>query len=261
MNASIGAYNSVYIEVVITVFMILYGINFSAYFLLLAKKFKGFLMHEETRVYIGIILVSVIIITINLTGTVYGSVGESLRYSSFQVASMITTTGYVTADFNLWPTLSKFLMIFLMFIGASAGSTGGGMKVSRFMIMFKTMKREAVKILHPQAVRLIKLDNIPVDEKVIRGTGIFMVIFFGITAISILLISLNGYSMETSATAVIACINNIGPGLGMVGATGNYSEFTMFSKIVLCLNMFIGRLEVYPVLLLLSPAIWRKRRA
>lgn len=261
MNASIGAYNSVYIEVVITVFMILYGINFSAYFLLLAKKFKGFLMHEETRVYIGIILVSVIIITINLTGTVYGSVGESLRYSSFQVASMITTTGYVTADFNLWPTLSKFLMIFLMFIGASAGSTGGGMKVSRFMIMFKTMKREAVKILHPQAVRLIKLDSIPVDEKVIRGTGIFMVIFFGITAMSILLISLNGFSMETSATAVIACINNIGPGLGMVGATGNYSQFTVFSKIVLCLNMFIGRLEVYPVLLLLSPAIWRKRKA
>ncbi len=259
-NASIGAYNSVYIEVVITVFMILFGVNFSAYFLLLAKKFKGFFTHEETRVYLGIILVSIVIISINLTGTVYSSAAESLRYSSFQVASIITTTGYASTDFNLWPTLSKFVLIFLMFIGASAGSTGGGIKVSRFMIMFKTMKREAVRILHPQAVRLIKLDNIPVDEKVIRGTGIFMVIFFGITAISILLVSFDGYSMESSATAVIACINNIGPGLGMVGPIGNFSEFSVFSKIVLSLDMLIGRLEVYPVLLLMSPAIWRKRR-
>jgi trk system potassium uptake protein TrkH len=147
-----------------------------------------------------------------------------------------------------------------MFIGASAGSTGGGIKVSRFIIMFKTMKREAVKIMHPRAVKLIKLDNIPVEEKVIRGTGIFMVVFFGLTAASILLISLNGYDMETSASAVAACINNIGPGLGMVGATGNYSEFTVFSKIVLSLNMLIGRLEVYPMLLLMFPAIWRKRK-
>jgi len=258
-NASIGAYNSVYIEVVITVFMILFGVNFSAYFLLLAGNLKRFFAFEEVRVYLGIILAAIIIITINITGTVYQGVGDSLRYSSFQVASIITTTGYTTADFSHWPALSKFVLIFLMFIGACAGSTGGGIKVSRFMIMFKTLRREAMHILHPQAVKVIKLDRAPVSEEVISGTGIFMVTFLGITAVSILLVAANGFDMETSASAVATCINNIGPGLGVVSPVGNFSSLSSFSKIVLSLDMLVGRLEVYPMLLLISPSIWRRR--
>ena len=259
-NASIGAYNSIYIEVVVSVFMVLFGINFSAYFLLLVKKFKRFFTHEELRVYLSIIIISIIMIAINLTGRVYDHFSDSLRYSSFQVASIMTTTGYATADFSQWPTLSRYLLLFLMFIGASAGSTGGGIKVSRFIIMFKALKRESLRILHPQAVKLIKLDKLPLSEEVIHGTGTFMVVYFGITAISILLISFNGFDLQTTASAVVACINNIGPGLGIVSPVGNYSEFSVFSKIVLSLNMMIGRLEIYPMLLLISPAIWRRKR-
>ena len=258
-NASIGAYDSVYLEVVVTVFMILFGVNFSAYFLLLARKFKRFLTFEELRVYLAIIIIAMAVIAFNITGTVYQSLGESLRYSSFQVASVMTTTGFSTDDFNQWPTFSRFLLLLLMFIGASAGSTGGGIKVSRFMIMAKALKREAMHILHPKAVQKIKLDKMPVSEDVIRGTAIFMVVFLGITAVSIVLVSLNGFDMDTSVSAVVACINNIGPGLGVVSPVGNYSGFSVFSKIVLSLNMLIGRLEIYPMLLLISPAVWHRK--
>ena len=260
-NASIGAYNSVYIEVVITVFMALFGINFSAYFLLLIKKFKRFFTHEETRVYLAIMLISMLAIAINLTGTVYDNFAESLRYSSFSVSSVMTTTGYATADFSQWPTLSRYVLLLLMFIGASAGSTGGGIKVSRFIIMFKSLKRESLRILHPQAVKLIKLDKISLPEDVINGTGTFMVVYFGITVVSMLLVALDGFDMETSVSAVAACINNIGPGFGMVSPVGNFSGFSDFNKIVLTLDMLIGRLEVYPMLLLISPAIWRRKRS
>ncbi|MFA7206358.1 TrkH family potassium uptake protein [Candidatus Nomurabacteria bacterium] len=258
-NASIGAYDSVYLEVVVTVFMILFGVNFSAYFLLLARKFKRFLTFEELRVYLAIIIIAMAVIAFNITGTVYQSLGESLRHSSFQVASVMTTTGFSTDDFNQWPTFSRFLLLLLMFIGASAGSTGGGIKVSRFMIMAKALKREAMHILHPKAVQKIKLDKMPVSEDVIRGTAIFMVVFLGITAVSIVLVSLNGFDMDTSVSAVVACINNIGPGLGVVSPVGNYSGFSVFSKIVLSLNMLIGRLEIYPMLLLISPAVWHRK--
>ncbi len=260
-NASIGAYNSVYIEVVITVFMALFGINFSAYFLLLIRKFKRFFTHEETRVYLAIMLISMLAIAINLTGTVYDNFAESLRYSSFSVSSVMTTTGYATADFSQWPTLSRYVLLLLMFIGASAGSTGGGIKVSRFIIMFKSLKRESLRILHPQAVKLIKLDKISLPEDVINGTGTFMVVYFGITVVSMLLVALDGFDMETSVSAVAACINNIGPGFGMVSPVGNFSGFSDFNKIVLTLDMLIGRLEVYPMLLLISPAIWRRKRS
>ncbi len=259
-NASIGYYNSVYIDVVITVFMALFGINFSAYFLLLMGKFRKFLRHEEMRVYLAIMVLSMLAIAINLTGTVYGNFAEAFRYSSFQVSSVMTTTGYATANFSHWPTFSRFLLVLLMFIGASAGSTGGGIKISRFIIMFKTLKREALRILHPQAVRLIKLDNIALPEEVIHGTGTFIVVYTGITALSVLLVSIDGLDLETSASAVAACINNIGPGLGLVSPVGNYSMFSAFSKIVLLLDMLVGRLEIYPMLVLISPAIWRRKR-
>ena len=260
-NASIAYYDSVYIEVVITVFMALFGINFSAFFLLFVGKLKKFLSHEEMRIYIIIMLFGMLTIALNITGTVYANFAESLRYSSFTVSSVMTTTGYFNSNFDAWPTFSRFMLIFLMFIGASAGSTGGGIKVSRFVIMFKAMKREALRILHPQAVKVIKLDGIPVQEEVIYGTGIFITIYFAITAVSVLLVSLDGYDFETSASAVAATINNIGPGLGMVSPVGNFSSFSAFSKIILSLDMLIGRLEIYPVLLLMSPTIWRAKRA
>ncbi len=257
-NLSIGYYNSAYIDVVITVFMILFGINFSAYFLLLAKKFKKFLTHEETRAYLGIIIAAILIIAINLMGTYFNNFAESVRYAAFQVASIITTTGYATTNFDLWPTLSKFVLIFLMFIGASAGSTGGGIKVSRIVIMFKTLKREAIRILHPKAVKLIKLEGAPLGENIIRGTGVFIATYVGITAVSILLVSINGKDMETTATAVITCISNVGPGFAAVGPIGNFSSFSAFSKIVLSLDMLIGRLEIFPVLMLFWPGVWRR---
>ncbi len=258
-NASIGTYNSVYIDVVITVFMVLFGVNFSAFFLLIAKKFKSFFAHEEVRVYLSIVVISMLLIAVNITGSVYQSFAESLRYSSFQVASIMTTTGYATANYDQWPVFSKLLLLLLMFIGASAGSTGGGIKVSRFIIMYKTLKREALKILHPQAVSLIKLDKMPVQEDVIRGTGGFIVVYLGITALSVLFISVEGFDIETTISSVATCINNIGPGLGMVSPIGNFSEFSVFSKIIFSIDMLIGRLEVYPILLLMSPAIWRRR--
>lgn len=260
-NRSIGAYNSAYIDGVITVFMILYGVNFSAFFLLLTRQFKKFLTHEELRVYIGILLAAMLIITINITGTVYRTVLESFRYASFQVASLMTTTGYATANYDKWPTLSKFILILLMYIGACAGSTGGGIKVSRIIIMFKTLKRQALRILHPKSVSLVKLDGMPIDESVSQGTSVFIIAIVIISAVSVLIVSVEGFDMETSASAVAACISNIGPGLGMVSPVGNFSSFSPLSKIVLSLNMLIGRLEVYPILLLLSPAIWRRRSA
>lgn len=259
-NLSIAAYNSVYIEVVITVFMAMFGINFSAYFLLLMGKFRKFLHHEEMRVYLGIMLVSMVAIAVNLTGAVYGSFAESLRYSSFQVSSMMTTTGYATANFSQWPTFSRLLLVVLMFVGASAGSTGGGIKVSRFIIMFKALRREALRILHPQAVKLIKLDGLPLQDEVIHGTGTFIVVYASITVLSSLLIAVDGFDLETSVSAVVASINNIGPGLGLVSPAGNYSMFSPFSKIVLLLDMLVGRLEIYPMLVLISPAIWRRKR-
>jgi trk system potassium uptake protein TrkH len=260
-NASIGAYNSVYIEVVITVFMALFGINFSAYFLLLNGKIRQFFRHEETRVYLAIMIASMLLVAFDLWGRIYGTFGEALRYSSFQVSSVMTTTGYATANFAEWPSFSRVLLVALMFAGASAGSTGGGIKISRLIIMFKTIKREALRILHPQAVRVIKLDNVPLQEEVIHGTGTFIVVYGTITMLSVLLVALDGYDLTTSATAVAACINNIGPGLGRVSPVGNFSMFSAFSKIVLFIDMLIGRLEIYPMLLLISPAIWRRRKA
>ncbi|MGE5496304.1 MAG: TrkH family potassium uptake protein [Burkholderiales bacterium] len=260
-NLSIGYYNSVYIDVVITVFMILYGINFSAFFLLVAGKFKKFLLHEEMRTYLGIIIVAILIIAINLMGPAYSNFAESLRYSSFQVASIITTTGYATTNFDSWPTLSKYTLVFLMFIGACAGSTGGGIKVSRILIMFKTLKREAFRLLHPNAVKLVKLEGVPLSENIIRGTGIFVVTYVGLTAISIMFVSIDGFDMETTATAVITCISNVGPGLGGVGPIGNFSGFSAFSKIILSFDMLAGRLEIFPVLMLFWPAVWRRRNS
>ncbi len=256
-NSSIAAYDSVAIDTIITVFMILFGVNFSLYYLLFAKNFRQVFKSEELRIYIITIIVSMVIVAINIL-PLYSSVAESVRYSTFQVGSIITTTGYATTDTNIWPQLSKTVLILLMFFGASAGSTGGGLKAVRVLLLFKSSKRDIGKLLYPNTVKIIRLDNKKVSEDTISGVKTFFFIYLMITAISIFLVSLNGYDLETSATAVIACINNIGPGFGMVGATGNYAGFSEFSKIVLSIDMLVGRLEVYPMLILFIPSIWRK---
>lgn len=256
-NASIAAYDSVSIDVIITVFMVLFGVNFSLYYLLLAKKFRDVFKSEELRTYLGVIAAAIIIVTINIL-PLYASIGESLRYSTFQVGSIITTTGYATTDTNVWPQLSKTILILLMFIGASAGSTGGGIKVVRILLLFKTIKRNLVRLVNPNTVKIVRLDGKRISEDTIRGVKSFFAIYLIITGLSVLLVSLNGYDLETSSTAVFACINNIGPGFGMVGAVGNYSEFSAFSKLVLAFNMLVGRLEIYPMLILFIPSLWKK---
>lgn len=256
-NTSIAAYDSVSIDVIITVFMALFGINFSLYYLMLAKKFRDVFRSEELRTYLGIIIAAIIIVTINIL-PLYTSVWESLRYSSFQVSSIITTTGYATTDTNFWPQLSKTLLILLMFIGASAGSTGGGIKVVRILLLFKIIKRNLARLVNPNTVKIARLNSKRISDDTIRGVKSYFALFFIITGLSMLLLSLNGYDLETTSTAVIACINNIGPGFGMVGAVGNYSEFSAFSKIVLVFNMLIGRLEIYPMLILFMPSLWKK---
>lgn len=256
-NASIAAYDSVAVDVIITVFMILFGINFSLYYLLFAKNIAKAFKSEELRLYIITIIVSIVIVTINIL-PLYSSLAESLRYSSFQVGSIITTTGYATTDTNVWPQLSKTVLLLLMFFGASAGSTGGGLKAVRVLLLLKSAKRDIGKMLHPNAVKIVRLDKKRVSEDTISGVKTFFFIYMLITGVSIFLISLNGYDLETSATAVIACINNIGPGFGMVGVTGNYAFFSDFSKIVLSINMLVGRLEVYPMLILFIPSIWKR---
>ena len=256
-NASIAAYNSAAIDAIITVFMIAFGVNFSIYYLLLTKNFSQAVKSEELRLYLAVIVVSIIVVTANIL-PLFSSVSEALRYSSFQVSSIITTTGYATADTNLWPQLSKTVLILLMFFGASAGSTGGGIKAVRVLLLFKSFKCDITRIIRPNRVKIVRLDHKRVPEETLLGIKTFFVIYLAVTAISVLLVSINGYDLETSSTAVFACINNIGPGFGMVGATGNYASFSVFSKIILSLDMLIGRLEVYPMLILFVPWIWKK---
>ena len=179
--------------------------------------------------------------------------------SFFQVASIMTTTGFATADFNLWPQLSRLILVLLMFFGASAGSTGGGIKISRMLILGKHMKREMLTMLRPRSVHIARMDGKTLEEDTIRGTSAFLVAYYAICMLSMLLISLDNFSMETTVTSVISCINNIGPGLDMVGPTGNFSQFSVFSKLVLSLDMLFGRLEIFPMLLLFSNQVWKKR--
>jgi len=256
-NASIGAYDSVAIDIIITVFMIMFGVNFSLYYLLLAKKFKDAVKSEELHIYLGVIIACIAVVTINVL-PLFSSLGESLRYSSFQVSSIITTTGYATTDTNIWPQLSKTILILLMFFGASAGSTGGGLKAVRIILLIKSLKRGLIRLVNPNTVKIVRLDGKRVSEDTITGVQTFFLVYLIITALSILLVSVDGYDIETTSTAVFASINNIGPGFGMVGATGNYADFSAFSKIVLAFDMLVGRLEIYPMLILFIPSLWRK---
>ncbi len=256
LNSSISSYSPA-IQWAITVFMILSGINYSVYFCLLRRQFKDAFSISEVKWYIGIILVSTGIIAWNIHG-IYPAIGDSVRHAAFQVGSIITTTGFSTADFDLWPSLSKTILVILMFCGACSGSTGGGMKISRWLIMGKTIFKELSTMVHPRQVKKIHMDGHVVEHETVRATNVYLASYFFIMLLSLLLISVDNIDFTSNFTSVVAMLNNIGPGLGKVGPTGNYSIFSNFSKIVLIFDMLAGRLEIFPMLIILKPACWKK---
>ncbi|WP_346704664.1 TrkH family potassium uptake protein [uncultured Agathobaculum sp.] len=258
-NNSIAHYDSYYLQGVISVFMILFGVNFSAYYLVLSRRFRDALRIEEIRLYLGVILGFALLIAFNVRD-MFGSFFESFHHALFQVASIITTTGFATVDFNQWPAFSKSLLVLLMFIGACAGSTGGGIKCSRIVLMFKSIKKEMQYLIHPRAVRVNKMDGRRVQHEVMRSVNVFLIAYLLIFVVSILLVSLTCEDMVTSFTAVATTLNNVGPGLELVGPTANFGFFTPLSKIVLMFDMLAGRLEVFPMLLLFTPATWRREK-
>lgn len=257
-NASVAAFNSAYIDGVITVFMLLFGINFNLYFLLLMKNVKGFFKNEELRNYLGIVAAAIVLITINIMN-LYGGVLHAFRYAAFQVVSVITTTGFVTANFDLWPEFSKTILLMLMIVGACAGSTGGGMKVSRIIILGRTITKETRQILHPKSVNVVKLDGKRLTNEETHGVYVYTICYFAILCVSVLLVSVDNFDFTTNFTAVLTTLNNVGPGLAKVGPVENFSAFSCFSKIVLSFDMLIGRLEILPIMMLLAPVTWRKK--
>lgn len=256
-NDSLAGYTSLQ-QNIITFFMIISGINYSFYFLIISKKFKDALHLEEVRWYLGIIFASVAAITLNIWH-LYGGLGESLKHAFFQVGSIITTTGYSSTDFNLWPEFSKTILIILMIIGACAGSTAGGFKVSRMLILLKSIKIELSSMIHPREVKKIRMDGHVVKPETLRTAQVYLVLYWTIFLMSILLISIDNFDFTTNFTAVAATFNNIGPGLAGVGPMSNFNGYSVFSKIVLMLGMLIGRLELYPIILLLMPATWKRK--
>ena len=252
---SVGGFN-IYSQVVIAVFMMIFGINFNLYYLAIVGKFKQAIKSEELRWYLGIILMSTIMITINLMVNLNQTFGIALKDAYFQVSSILTTTGFATVDFNLWPTFSKIILITIMFIGGCAGSTGGGIKVSRIVILFKSLKREIQKLLHPNSVSPVKMEGELVESNVVKGVTVYFAFIIVLLFLGTLLVSFDGLDFTSTFTGVIACINNIGPGLNLVGPMGNFDCFSYFSKIVLSILMLVGRLEVYPILILFLPKTW-----
>ena len=257
-NASVSYYDSAYIDGVITVFMILFGVNFNLYFLILIKDWKNALKNEELRAYLGIIAASVAVITVNIL-SMYENVLHAFRYASFQVASIITTTGFYTADYEYWPELSKTILLALMFIGACAGSTGGGIKVCRLVILCKTIRQEIKKILHPNLITVVKMNGKRVSRETLQGVNVYFAAYIFILAVSVLLVSLDNFDFATSFSGVLTTINNVGPGISKVGPVENFHMFSGLSKIVFSFDMLAGRLEIIPYLLLLSPDLWRRR--
>lgn len=252
---SVGGFN-IYSQVVIAVFMMIFGINFNLYYLAIVGKVKQAIKSEELRWYLGIILMSTIMITINLMVNLNQTFGIALKDAYFQVSSILTTTGFATVDFNLWPTFSKIILITIMFIGGCAGSTGGGIKVSRIVILFKSLKREIQKLLHPNSVSPVKMEGELVESNVVKGVTVYFAFIIVLLFLGTLLVSFDGLDFTSTFTGVIACINNIGPGLNLVGPMGNFDCFSYFSKIVLSILMLVGRLEVYPILILFLPKTW-----
>lgn len=257
-NSSMGGY-SCFLQTVVTVFMFLFGVNFSLYYMLLLRKFKAVFKNEELRLYFGIAAGSIILIAINIS-RMYNTIYESVHHAAFQVVSIMTTTGYGTVDFEQWPAFSKAILLSLMFIGASAGSTGGGLKVSRVLLLMKSIRRTIRKALHPRRVQPVYMDGRAVSEEVCDNVNAYLAIYCVILVLSFAIISVDGFSIGTNFSAVASCFNNIGPGFELVGATQNFSIYSDLSKIILSLDMLLGRLEIFPLLLLLSPDTWSRRR-
>ncbi len=256
-NANMAAYDSYYLQTVIAVFMILFSLNFSLYILLLARKFKQAFRIEEIWVYAGIVVTSVVLISINIS-SLYPTAYDSFHQSFFYVASIISTTGFGIGDVNHWPEFSKAIIVIITFIGATAGSTGGGFKVSRLVLLCKEARKEFSLLVHPRNIKTVKMDGKTVDHNVMRTTSVYLVVYVGIFLVSYLLLSLENLDFTTTFTAVAANLNNTGPGLGLVGPVGNYSDFSILSKSILIFDMLAGRLELFPLLLLFSPSAWRK---
>lgn len=249
---------SVTIQWVVTVFMILFGVNFNFYFFLLGRDIKSAFKIEEVRWYFIIIIGAVLAIAFNIRN-MYDSFFMAVTDSAFSVGTVITTTGFATADFNTWPVMSKTLLVLIMFCGACAGSTGGGIKVSRFIILFKEIKREIYSFIHPRSVKCIELDEKPVDRSIVKAVLTFIALYVFIFVVSLILITLDGNDLVTNFTAITATLNNIGPGLETVGPTGNFAGFSVFAKYVLMFDMLAGRLELLPMMVLFSPSLWKKR--
>ncbi len=256
-NDSMGSY-SPYIQNVTTVFMILFGVNFSCYYLLLMKNIRGVFKDEELRLYLGLILGAILLVCLNVWN-LYSTLEETIRHAAFQVGSIITTTGYGTTDFDLWPAFSKSILMLLMITGACAGSTAGGLKCARVLLLLKGLRRNIRQLLNPKKVLVVRTAGRPVNETILSNTNAYLAAYVTILVGSVLLISLNGFGTETNITAVLACFNNIGPGMEMVGPTRNFGCFSDFSKIVLIADMLLGRLEIFPLLILFSRSTWRGR--
>ena len=256
-NSSMGYYDSYYLQGVVSVFMALFGVNFNVYFFLLMKKYAMAWRNTEVRAYFAIIAGSTLIITLNILG-MFPTAFDAFHHAFFAVSSVITTTGFSTTDFDLWPQLSRCILVLLMIVGACAGSTGGGVKVSRLVILCKALGSELRKLLHPRSVRVLTVDGKPVSRETVQGVQSYMTLYFLVTLVSVLLVALDNLDFVTTFTAVLATLNNIGPGLGLVGPTGCFAAFSPLAKIVLTADMLFGRLELFPMLILLMPSTWRK---
>lgn len=249
---------SPYLQWVTTIFMLLFGINFNIYYLFLLRKWKTAFKSGELWFYSGMVVVCIVLIGVNVY-PIYGSVEETLRHSAFQVATIVSTTGYATADFNQWPTIAKTIILMLMFIGACAGSTAGGFKCVRVVILLKKMRREAKRLIHPRSVNTVRIEGKKLDDPVVSSVSSYLVIYVLLYCVMTLMISVDGFDIETNISAVSACFNNIGPALGAAGPASNYAGFSTFSKIVLSVGMLLGRLEIYPIILTLLPSTWTKK--
>ena len=255
-NDSLASY-SPYLQNVTTVFMALFGINFSCYYLLLLGQVRSVFKDEELRLYLGIIFGSIVLIVLNLRGF-YDTLAETIRHAAFTVSSIMTTTGFATTDFDLWPTFSKAIIMLLMIVGACAGSTGGGLKVARLLLLLKSLKRNIGQVLKPRKIQVVRTNSGVVDEKTLDNANAYLAAYVVIIFLSFLVISLDNFSIGTNFTAVLACFNNIGPGLEAVGPTCNFSAYSTLSKLVLSFDMLAGRLEIFPMLVLFSRSTWRR---
>ena len=256
-NLSVGAYGNPTFEIIITIFMILFSLNFALYFLVLTGKIKQALKSDELRFFLAVTAIATAIISINIAASM-PTYADAVRTAAFQVASVISTTGFATADFNRWPELSRMLLVILMFIGACAGSTGGGMKCSRILVILRTIKAQVRSIIHPRAVSVVKLDGAPLSDSTVRTIYTYFATYIFIIFVSALVVGLDNFSFGTTLTAVITCISNVGPGLEAVGPMGNFAAFSPLSKIILSFDMIIGRLEIFPILVLFSRSAWKR---